>query len=50
LAYTFPPDHHATLAALARQLVDISASVSWELRFYERYADGDWTCHVRWPL
>jgi hypothetical protein len=43
LAYAFPPDHHAMLVALARQRVDISASVSWELRFYERYADGDWT-------
>jgi hypothetical protein len=50
LAYAFPPDQHATLVALARDLVDISAPVSWELRFYERHADGDWTCHARWPL
>ena len=50
LAYAFPPLQHATLAALAREIVDISAPVSWELRFYERHADGAWTCHARWPL
>jgi hypothetical protein len=50
LAYVFPPHQHATLAALAREMVDISAPISWELRFYERHADGAWTCHARWLL
>jgi hypothetical protein len=48
LAYGFPPHHHARLAVLARELVDISAPVGWELRFYERHSAGHWTCHARW--
>lgn len=50
LAYAFPPHQHTALAKLAREMVDITTSVSWELRFYERHADGAWTCHARWPL
>jgi hypothetical protein len=50
LAYSFPSHQHATLAALAHELVDISAPVDWELRFYERHTPGDWTCHARWQL
>lgn len=50
LAYAFPPDHHTRLATLAREIVDMAAPVSWELRFYERHADGGWACHARWPL
>lgn len=50
LAYAFPPQQHATLAELAHELVDFSAPVCWELRFYERHADGAWTCHARWQL
>jgi hypothetical protein len=50
LAYAFPPQQHAPLAQLARSLVDISAPVEWELRFYERHVDGAWQAHARWPL
>ena len=50
LAYAFPPHQHAALAALTRDLVDISAPVNWDLRFYERHAHSAWTCHARWQL
>lgn len=50
LAYEFPREQHPSLATLARDLVEIAAPVSWELRFYERHADGGWSCHARWPL
>ncbi|MCG8350097.1 MAG: hypothetical protein MI924_20210 [Chloroflexales bacterium] len=50
LAYEFPPSQYPSLAQLARELVDISASVGWQLRLYERYADADWTCHARCEL
>jgi hypothetical protein len=45
LAYGFEPAHHEQLAALARQYVDITASVHWELRLYERHTDSSWTQH-----
>jgi hypothetical protein len=50
LAYAFPPKQHALLAELARELVDVSAPVSWDLRFYERLVDGSWACHAAWRL
>ena len=50
LAYEFPPEHHETLAGLARDLVDATADVRWQLRLYERHADGTWTCHAGWWL
>ena len=50
LAYAFPPEQHAPLAALARELVDVTAPVAWELGFYERLEAGVWACHSRWPL
>ena len=50
LAYAFAPEQHATLADLARALVDPWAPVSWELRFYERHEDRSWICHARWSL
>ena len=50
LAYAFPPEQHAALAGLAHELVDITAPVCWELRFYEHHRDGLWTCHAHWQL
>ncbi len=50
LAYNFEPDHHDKLAHLARTYIDITAPVSWELRFYERRETGSWHCHQAWPL
>ena len=45
LAYDFPPEHHAPLAECGRAMVDIAASVRWELRLYERYGMHEWRCH-----
>ena len=50
LAYTFRAEQQTTLADLARTIVDITAPVSWELRFYERHTDGSWECHASWRL
>lgn len=49
-AYGFPQEQHAALLRLARTLIDPTAPVQWELRFYERHADQTWTCHGRWCL
>ena len=50
LAYEFRPEHRARLVQLATQLVDISAPVAWELRFYERRASDEWLQHAAWLL
>ena len=50
LANEFPGRQHAPLAALARQMVDPEAAVSWELRYYQRDPGGCWRCHRVWGL
>jgi hypothetical protein len=50
LAYGFPPEQHQPLAALACEMVKPYAPVGWSLRFYERHANGEWTCHAEWAL
>jgi ubiquitin-associated SH3 domain-containing protein len=50
LAYQFKPEEHNALEALARQLVNPKAAVGWELRFYQRRDENQWTCHGCWPL
>jgi ubiquitin-associated SH3 domain-containing protein len=50
LAYQFPPEQAEHLARLAREMVDITAPVSWQLRFYEREANGQWLLHGLWKL
>ncbi|NER00205.1 MAG: hypothetical protein F6K30_26485 [Cyanothece sp. SIO2G6] len=50
LAYEFEASDGATLKQLAEELVDPKAAVDWELRFYERSPQNDWTCHGAWPL
>ncbi|WP_204141220.1 hypothetical protein [Halomicronema sp. CCY15110] len=47
LAYGFDHTHHTTLQELAQTLIDPQSPVEWELRLYERHADGTWTCHQR---
>jgi hypothetical protein len=47
LAYGFERGHHMVLRQLAAALIKPTASVDWELRFYEHHADGRWTCHQR---
>ncbi|MCU0494158.1 MAG: hypothetical protein MUD01_21420 [Chloroflexaceae bacterium] len=50
LAYGFAPEQGPALAALASELVDVSAAVVWELRFYERLPGDEWRCHGVWEL
>jgi ubiquitin-associated SH3 domain-containing protein len=50
LAYGFAPEHGQCLTQLARQMVDASAPVGWELRFYERHTGDRWTLHKAWTL
>lgn len=45
LAYGFQPDQADDLELLAHELVDPTASVQWELRFYQRNPDNSWLCH-----
>lgn len=50
LAYDFQPEHAPMLKQLADELIDISAEVTWELRFYQRSHNNTWRCHRAWPL
>lgn len=50
LAYEFQPEHTETLIYLAQTYVNPQASVVWEVRFYQRHADHQWTCHQTWSL
>ncbi len=50
LAYEYPRQQQAALAALARQRVDPGAAVSWQIRYYQREAGGVWLCHQAWQL
>ncbi|MEM0980973.1 MAG: hypothetical protein AAGH78_11955 [Cyanobacteria bacterium P01_H01_bin.58] len=45
LAYNFQPDQAEDLELLAHELVDPTANVQWELRFYQRNPDNRWLCH-----
>jgi hypothetical protein len=46
LAYGFAPDQHQPLQRLAEQLITLESPVQWELRFYQRHPDNQWTCHL----
>lgn len=56
LAYEFENDHAAGLEQLAKEIVDISSAVAWEVRFYERLLvdtpvplqESAWKCHGCW--
>lgn len=45
LAYGFQPQHHLTLKQLAQEYVNPQTPTAWELRFYQYYGNGKWTCH-----
>lgn len=49
-AYQFAPADHGLLVHLARELIDPSTSVDWEVVFYERTVEETWVCHATWPL
>lgn len=48
LAYQFPAEKNAQLEDLAHRFVSLEASVSWEVRFYERGPGNHWICHGNW--
>lgn len=50
LAYEFFPDQSATLQKLAQDSINLHSPVGWEIRFYQRHFNNDWTCHCSWPL
>lgn len=50
LAYEFSPDQSEPLIQLAQTFINLQAAVQWELRFYQRHADQQWTCHRSWLL
>ncbi|KXS18337.1 hypothetical protein M427DRAFT_53736 [Gonapodya prolifera JEL478] len=53
LAYSFDKSQSEGLERMAREMVDPSANVSWELRFYQRFENGldtTWTLHKVWSL
>jgi hypothetical protein len=50
LAYGFPAHQAAALERLGRDMVDPASRATWELRFYERVAAGEWLLHGCWPL
>ncbi|MEM9118580.1 MAG: hypothetical protein AAGD09_11935 [Cyanobacteria bacterium P01_F01_bin.56] len=50
LAYGFETHQHQALMTLAQDLIEIQASVEWELRFYQQHSNGTWTCHQRLQL
>jgi ubiquitin-associated SH3 domain-containing protein len=50
LAYGFQPQHYLILKQLAQEYVNPQTSTEWELRFYQRHYNGEWTCHSTWVL
>jgi len=50
LAYDFNPEDGPKLQQLATELIDPSATVDWEMRFYQRSEQQQWTCHRSWPI
>jgi ubiquitin-associated SH3 domain-containing protein len=45
LAYGFKLQHSQALKQLAQQSVNPQTPTAWELRFYQRHFNGQWTCH-----
>lgn len=50
LAYDFSPQHATELEEIAKALIDLTAAVQWELRFYQRAEGNRWKVHGRWAL
>jgi len=49
LAYGFESEFQERLETLARETIDITAEVAWELRFYQKL-DRTWNCLQSWNL
>ena len=50
LAYEFDANYAKQLKNLAREIIDLTASVNWELRFYQKSADWTWKCWQTWLI
>lgn len=50
LAYGFKPQDFQSLKQLALQYINPQTPTAWELRFYQRHLDGEWTCHTNMLL
>lgn len=50
LADEFEPEQAKPLANLATALIDPTASVNWELRYYQQSLNNRWICHQVWPI
>lgn len=50
LAYGFNPEDGEQLKHLATEIIDIQASVNWELRFYQKNPDWTWNCWHSWII
>lgn len=50
LAYDFNPEDGNNLQNLATEIIDLQASVNWELRFYQKKSDWSWECLKSWNL
>lgn len=50
LAYEFEENYAEQLQNLAREIIDLTASVNWELRFYQKGADWSWKCWQTWLI
>ena len=48
LAYGFESTSQEKLAVLARETIDLTVDVAWELRFYQ--LDSTWKCLQSWNL
>ncbi|MEL6927153.1 MAG: hypothetical protein AAFO95_00795 [Cyanobacteria bacterium J06600_6] len=49
LAYGFESGTQEQLETLARETIDLTADVVWELRFYQKN-DANWNCLQSWTL
>jgi ubiquitin-associated SH3 domain-containing protein len=50
LAYQFKSHEHEALKAMALRQINPGAPVGWDLRFYQRHEESQWTCHGCWSL
>ncbi|VEP13483.1 conserved hypothetical protein [Hyella patelloides LEGE 07179] len=50
LAYGFNSEDAEKLKHLATEIIDIQASVNWELRFYQKNPNWTWNCLKSWSI
>ncbi len=50
LAYDHPPEQEMTLSLLAKNSIDPTSPVGWNLCLYERRPGDNWILHAQWRL